>query len=545
MSLHSSPVTPHRLRSRAWAGSLLAATLALSGCAGGGSQATAAVTQAPESPTLLATDDASELAIQASTTWFSEAGYVVVADPGDQAAINRAASIGAAAGVPVLLGEESPAEGSPVDQELERLGTEAVVTVGAVDPATMVEQIAVAPAPTEAGALGDLVGADVTEVEPEGDPVRQLTTLEPGQVLAAPDGAPTGAERGDFPRTQQTERTEGAAAVSDGSEAQAAAIGTARAAGAVVSISPQVAGGTSEAVDALADTQSVVGLGTSYGDPATFNWGVRAAQTGVQLPGGGQQVFGGKRYIALYGSPMTESLGLLGEQGTEETVARAKEMAAPYEELTEDQVLPAQEIIVTVASSVAGPDNNYSTEFDSAEFIPLIEAASEAGQYVVIDFQSGRSDFVSQIKMYEDLLRYPHVGVALDPEWRLGPDEVHLRQIGQVSGAEVNEVSEYLAGFVTENDLPPKLMVLHQFQTRMITERDTIITDRPQVPVLIHADGQGTQPEKQATWQALHNGAPEGIYWGWKNFLDEDSPMLTPEQTYDQVDPVPEFVSYQ
>jgi hypothetical protein len=35
------------------------------------------------------------------------------------------------------------------------------------------------------------------------------------------------------------------------------------------------------------------------------------------------------------------------------------------------------------------------------------------------------------------------------------------------------------------------------------------------------------------------------VHWGWKNFYDEDAPMLTPAQTADQVDPFPQLISYQ
>lgn len=255
-------------------------------------------------------------------------------------------------------------------------------------------------------------------------------------------------------------------------------------------------------------------------------------------------MFGGKRYIALYGHPVTPLLGILGEQGTEETIDLAAEYAERYTDLTEDQVIPALEIIVTVASTGAGEDGMYSNAWSSETFVPLIEAAEEAGQYVVLDFQPGRNHFVDQIERYEDLLAYPHVGVALDPEWRLRPDQVHLSQIGHVEAEEVNEVVDYLAEFVIDHDLPPKMLILHQFQIQMIRDRDQVDTSRPQVAVLIHADGQGPVPSKFDTWNALHRDAPEGIAWGWKNFIDEDSPMMSPEETFD-VEPVPEFVSYQ
>ncbi len=62
---------------------------------------------------------------------------------------------------------------------------------------------------------------------------------------------------------------------------------------------------------------------------------------------------------------------------------------------------------------------------------------------------------------------------------------------------------------------------------------------------MVHVDGQGGQGDKQATWRTLLEGAPEHLTWGWKNFYDEDQPMLTPEQTVQQVDPLPELVTYQ
>jgi hypothetical protein len=34
------------------------------------------------------------------------------------------------------------------------------------------------------------------------------------------------------------------------------------------------------------------------------------------------------------------------------------------------------------------------------------------------------------------------------------------------------------------------------------------------------------------------------VWWGWKNFYDEDRPTLTPAQTV-AVEPSPRFISYQ
>jgi hypothetical protein len=221
-------------------------------------------------------------------------------------------------------------------------------------------------------------------------------------------------------------------------------------------------------------------------------------------------------------------------------------MATRYQPLVGTPVVPAFEIIATVASASAGPDGNYSSEGDVETLRPWVEAAGQAGLYVVLDLQPGRTDFLTQAQLYQPLLELPHVGLALDPEWRLGPGEVHLTQIGQVGIDEVNAVVTWLADLTRERRLPQKLLVLHQFQVRMIPDRGQLDLSRDELAVMVHADGQGAQAAKQDTWRVLHQQAdqPE-LAWGWKNFIDEDLPMLTPEETVAQVQPTPQLITYQ
>lgn len=269
-----------------------------------------------------------------------------------------------------------------------------------------------------------------------------------------------------------------------------------------------------------------------------------AARSAQGLPGGGTSIFGGKTYVALYGHPGTRALGLLGEQGTKATIRRAKRLAAQYEPHTSRTVVPALEIIATVASASAGPDRDYSAEAPVSKLRPLVDAAGRAGVYVVLDLQPGRSTFLSQAKRYRSLLLEPHVGLALDPEWRLKRGQRHLRQIGSVSAAEINKVSRWLARLTREAGLPQKMLLLHQFRTSMIRKRSTLVTSHPELAIAIQMDGLGSQPAKRATWRAIRRGAPKGITFGWKNFIDEDRPMLSPRRTM-KVRPQPRWVSYQ
>lgn len=265
----------------------------------------------------------------------------------------------------------------------------------------------------------------------------------------------------------------------------------------------------------------------------------------IQLPWGGYEQFGDRHYVALYGHPQTPALGLLGEQDAAGSVDRVNELVAEYEDISGAEIVPMFEIIATIASASAGPDGDYSSKTPISELRPLVDEAAANNVSVVLDLQPGRTDFLTQAKLYEELLLEPHVGLALDPEWRLEPNQVHLTQIGSVDAAEINEVSDWLAELTRENSLPQKMLVLHQFQPRMISNRETLDTSHPELATLIHVDGQGPPAAKIGTWNLIRQNAPENVAWGWKNFIDEDEPMLTPQQTWDQVSPLPELITYQ
>ena len=275
-------------------------------------------------------------------------------------------------------------------------------------------------------------------------------------------------------------------------------------------------------------------------------WQLEVIRQGNEIPGGGLLMFDSgfdRRLVALYGHPATSALGVLGEQGPDAGVERLRSIAAGYDG-DGFVVLPTFEIITTIAAASAGSDGDYSVGTLKDDIRPWIETAAANDMYVVLDLQPGRTDFLTQAKMYEEFLRLPHVGLALDPEWRLKPHEVHLEQVGTVDAAEINQVVEWLAGIVREEALPQKLLIVHQFRYTMITNRQAIDTP-PELAVLIQMDGQGTLRAKNATWNALTGESDaDQFHWGWKNFYDEDSPMATTQQVLD-LTPTPEFVSFQ
>lgn len=512
----------------------------------------APVSNAPlDELTRLSGEDA-DTGLAASELVFSSSPVVVLADDDT---VLTGASVAVALGVP-LLSAAIPA--AAIIAELDRLGAEHLLLVGDAPAEAVLDDRTVHRVGSSTALLTEQLGIAFRETVSAGTGAATVAALDPAApqhlviepadagATPAPSGGGVGAEP--LPAMTRAKALEGVLVLTVDGMHELASLATLRAAGAEVHVlpegvtNPQQSSAAIEALAARSDARTVV-LGAAFDHEASLDWKLRSARTGRQLPAGGQLLFPAHQLVALYGTPGAPVLGVLGEQGLPESIQRARQHADPYVALSDRTVLPAFEIIATIASAGAGADGNYSNELPADELLHWAQAAQDAGMYVILDLQPGHTDFVTQARQYEAVLRLPWVGLALDPEWRLAPGQRHLVHIGSVHSSEVNAVQDYLTELAHAHDLPPKLLVLHQFRSSMIADRTAVEVNRPEVTVLIHVDGQGTQPQKQATWRTLHADAPV-TWWGWKNFYDEDSPMLTPEQTATVV-PVPDLITYQ
>ena len=259
-----------------------------------------------------------------------------------------------------------------------------------------------------------------------------------------------------------------------------------------------------------------------------------------QLPGGGREIFPDRRVIAFYGNSQSAALGVLGETSPQEAAPRLAAAAAPF--ATPDRpVLGAYELIVSVVQGSPGADGNFTAPTAPEQIQAWLDAARANGLLLILDVQPGRASFVDVVKQYEPFLRQPDVSLALDPEWRMGPDEIPGQTIGSVDVAEVNEVSAWLADIVKQGNLPQKLFVIHQFTTSMIVDRPAL-ADRPGLATVIHIDGFGTQAQKVQKYQALRVNPP--FHNGFKLFYDEDTDLFTPAEVLAFPNP-PDLVTYQ
>src|SRR5690625_2088358 len=492
---------PATITRRTFAGAtVLALAGGLAACTGG--DLSVERTEPPET-TVLPGDDLPAASAALSAALFTSSDVAVLAD---EASLEALLTTLEGFPAPVLAGVDQT-----VADEIERLGPGTLVVPARVDP----------------GDLGD--GREVVEID-------------------------LSAEHTDLPKVSAGEATAAVTLLIDpeaASPAQALASAVVTAAGGTVVETP--GGDVSRSGESVAAAKEAAGedasvgvlaLGDSFGDASSLIEALGRTATTTELPGGGITAFPGRRMIAAYGSPAVPSLGILGEQDLEQTLERVKEMAAEYDGLAEEPIVPALEIITTIASSEPGGDGDYSSELGVEGLQEWVDAAGETGVYVVLDLQPGTTDFLTQAKLYEELLTAPHVGLALDAEWRLEPGQKHLAQIGSVRATAIDQLSGLLADLMAEHGRPQKVLILHQFTLSRISDRHAVDPSRPQLATTLHADGHGTPEDKLATWNALQQDLPGGIFMAWKNFHDEDTPMFTPKETF-ALEPRPWFVSYQ
>ena len=132
--------------------------------------------------------------------------------------------------------------------------------------------------------------------------------------------------------------------------------------------------------------------------------------------------------MAYYGAAYDGALGVLGATGPDAMADRLALQAAAYAPYGKP-VLTCFELITTVANATAGSDGMYSSRGKPDMVAEYLAAARRHKSLLLLDLQPGRADFLDQLKTYEQFLKEPEVGVALDAEWRT-PDSRPGKTLG-------------------------------------------------------------------------------------------------------------------
>ncbi|MFQ3620552.1 MAG: hypothetical protein SNJ78_06360, partial [Spirochaetales bacterium] len=145
-------------------------------------------------------------------------------------------------------------------------------------------------------------------------------------------------------------------------------------------------------------------------------------------------------------------------------------------------------------------------------------------------------------------LKYPHVHLALDPEWAT---EKPGKELGSVKAEDINAVQQIMQRYLEKEQISgEKILMVHQFNWKMISRLKEVRNDFPQVVVIHNADGFGTPEEKHKAYAYLReaNNLP---FKGLKLFLPKswrkggfDVPLFSPAEAL-SFDPEPILIMYQ
>jgi hypothetical protein len=103
-------------------------------------------------------------------------------------------------------------------------------------------------------------------------------------------------------------------------------------------------------------------------------------------------------------------------------------------------------------------------------------------------------------------------------------------------------VSAWLAGLVARNRLPQKLLLIHQFTDDMVD--DTQLQERPELAMVLNADGFGTQELKRVKYRAFTSSPRPFFGKGFKLFYREDTDLMRPREVL-RLRPPPDVVVYE
>jgi hypothetical protein len=234
------------------------------------------------------------------------------------------------------------------------------------------------------------------------------------------------------------------------------------------------------------------------------------------------------RIIAFYGNPLSRRMGVLGEYPPDLMLAMLDAEVATWQAADPSTpVKPALHLIAVVARDNPGPDGKYRGRMADTLIERVAQWAATRDALVFLDVQVGLSTLQEELPRLAPFLRRPNFHLGIDPEFSMKNGGIPGKRIGTYDAEDINYAVRFLSQLAREAAVPPKILVVHRFTRRGVTNAQNIRVD-PGVQIVMHMDGFGSPTLKRGTWNAYIK--PEPVqYVGWKQFYKErnDNPRTT------------------
>lgn len=250
--------------------------------------------------------------------------------------------------------------------------------------------------------------------------------------------------------------------------------------------------------------------------------------------------------VGYYGHPTARFMGIVGRYPMQTLGPMLRRQAAAYDAINGDKgTVPAFYLIYGTAQ----PGGNILI-MESNLVDPYIRYTATNGYLLILDHQIGKYTPRQALTNLLPFLKYPHIHLAIDPEWRTTRP---MQELGRVYGSELNELQSLMRTYILTNRIPGKrMLIVHQFENKMIQNREAVSTAYDPV-VLVHSiSGWGTPGMKYGTYKR-HSVATNMPVKGFKLWYDPgirrkglhfDYPLMSPQQVLD-LKPEPMLILYQ
>ena len=263
------------------------------------------------------------------------------------------------------------------------------------------------------------------------------------------------------------------------------------------------------------------------------------------LPG---SIFPANRVVAFYGNPLVKKMGVLGEYPKDDMLSKLDHEVARWRKADPSKpVIPALHMIVTVASGTPGKNGLYRTQmFDSLTNM-IYSWAKAKKALTFLDVQVGKSNVQAEVPRLRSFLENPDVHLGIDPEFAMATSgAVPGTKIGTLDAKDINWAINFLDEIVKAKHLPPKVLIVHRFTRKMVTNAQSI-HPTPNVQVVMDMDGWGPPWLKFDSYHDYVKAEPVQ-FTGFKLFFHNDTKsgaaMLTPAEVL-RLTPRPLYIQYQ
>jgi len=290
-------------------------------------------------------------------------------------------------------------------------------------------------------------------------------------------------------------------------------------------------------------------------DQTSFSAAVRAGvRKESSWPSGPNALAGAllpkNRIVAYYGNPHSKKMGVIGEYPEAQMLQMWDRTVDSWRKADpKTPVIPAIHLVTVVAQGAPGPDGMWVRREDSSMIERTYKWAKSRNGILFLDIQAANSTLQKELPRLLPWLARPDVHLGIDPEFYMHYEREGLRpssKIGTMHASDVNYVIQTLDRLVQEKKIPPKILIVHRFTSRMVPDAEQI-HPTPRVQVVMHMDGWGPPWLKFDSYKdyiVQHPVAFTGFKFFYHNDTKSGEPMLTELEVL-QLLPHPLYLQYQ